>query len=129
MSVKVAQLLRVLRLVQQDVQRRKIGVPLDQGWRGAHATERRSVQLPDRLRYPGAVVVDQNVFDLGGVMAGEVELTDRVRRQRIDIPGRVEPEISRADIDVVDLSQEAAAGSARGFGQEFHLGDGGMAKA
>ena len=76
------------------------------------------------MRYPGAVVVDQNVHVLGGVMAGEVDLADRIDRQCVEIGDRVEPEIPRADIDVVDVAEDAATGSTGDFGDEFRLGDG-----
>jgi hypothetical protein len=72
-------------------ERALIGVPLDQGGNGADPPERFGVELPDRLRYPRAVVVDQDVHILGGVMAGEMDLTDLCRRQRVDIGDRVEP--------------------------------------
>ena len=120
----IGQLLRMPRLVQQDFERGKFGVPLDQGGHGAEAPERLGVELPNRLRYPRAVVVDQDIHVLGGVMAGEMDLADRCRRQRVEIGDRVEPEVCRADVDVVDVAEDAAAGSAGGFGQEFRLGDG-----
>ena len=65
------------RLVQQDLERRKVGVPLDQRGDWTEAPERRGIELPNGLCDPGAVVVDQNVNILGGVMPGEMDLTDR----------------------------------------------------
>ena len=84
---------------------------------------------PDRLRDPGAVVVDQNVHVFSGVVARKMYLADRLRRQSVEVGDRVEREVSRADIDVIDVAEDAAAGSAGGFGQKFRLGDGRMAKA
>ncbi len=89
----------------------------------AEAPERCGVELPDGLSNPGAVVVDQDVHVLGGVMAGEVDLADRLDGQCLEIGDRVEPEIPRADMDVVDVAQDAAAGSAGDFGDELRLGD------
>src|SRR5260370_10714350 len=72
--VHMGQLSGVMRLVQQDLERGEVGVPLDQRGHRAEAPERRGVELPDGLRYPGAVIVDQNVHVFGGVMAGQVNL-------------------------------------------------------
>ena len=117
------------RLVQQDVERGYIRVPLDQGGHGAEAPKCLGVEVPNRLRHPRAVVVDQDIHILGGAMAGKMDLADRCRRQRVEVGDRVEPEILRADVDVVDVAEDAATGSAGGFGQEFLLGDRRMAKA
>src|ERR1700757_4168394 len=76
--VHIGQLIGMVRLVQQDLERGKVGVPLDQRGYRAEAPERRGVELPDGLRDPGAVVVDQDVHVLGGVMPGEVDLADRL---------------------------------------------------
>src|SRR5271166_2705651 len=128
-SALIGQRLCVPRLLQEDVQRGKVGVPFDQSGQGPEATDCRGVEFPDRLRYPGAVVVDQHVRILGGVMAGQMNLADRSRRQRVEVSARVEREVSRADIDVVDVAEDAAAGSAGCFAQKFRLGDRRMAKA
>src|SRR5947199_10310168 len=88
-SMDIGQLLRMLRLVQQDFERGNICVPLDQRGNGAEAPERLGVEFPNRLRYPRAVVVDQDIHVVGGVMAGEVDFADRCRRQRIEISNGV----------------------------------------
>src|SRR5438270_6596910 len=123
-GMETGQLLRMPRLVQQDFERGKIGVPLDQGGHSAEAPQCFGVEVPDGLRYRRAVVVDQDIQILGGVMAGEMDLADCCRWQRVEIGDRVEPEVCCADIDVVDVAEDAAAGSAGGFGQEFRFGDG-----
>src|SRR6516164_4288206 len=122
-SAGIGQLLGVTRLVQQDLERGKIGVPLDQRGDRAEASKRRGIKLPDGLGDRGAVVVDQNVYVLRGVMAGEVDLADRLDRQRVKIGDRVEPEIPRADVDVVDVAEDAAAGSTGDFAHELRLWD------
>ena len=66
--------------------------------------KRRGVEFPDRLRYPGAVVVDQDVHITGGLVTGEVDLADRRDGKRFYIGHRVEPEVPRADVDVVDIA-------------------------
>src|SRR5437764_7843030 len=111
-SPDIGQLLRMPRLVQEDFERGNIGVPLDQGGNGAEAPERSGIELPDRLRYPRAVVVDQDIRVFGRVMAGEMDLADRRRRQRVEIGDRIEPEVCRADVDVVDVAEDAATGPA-----------------
>src|SRR4051794_4483230 len=95
------------RFVQKDLERRKVGIPLDQRGHWTEASERRGIESPDRLRDPGAVVVDQNVYVLGGVMAGKVDLADRLDRKCLEIGHRVEPEIPRADVDIVDVAEDA----------------------
>src|ERR1700752_4205191 len=77
-SVHMGQLFGMMRLVQQDLERGEVGVPLDQRGHWAETPERRGVELPYRLREPGAVVVDQNVHVLGRVMAGQVDFAARL---------------------------------------------------
>ena len=93
-----------MRLVQQDLERGQVGVPLDQRGDWAEASKRRGIELPDGLCDPGAVVVNQNVYVLGGVMAGQMDLADRFGRELLKIGDRVEAEIPCADIDVVDVA-------------------------
>jgi hypothetical protein len=109
------------RLVQQDLKRRKAGVPFDQSGHGAEAPERCSVKPPDRLCDPGTVVVDQDTHVVGNAMAGEVDLADRLDRQCVEIGKRIEPEIPCADMDVVDVAEHAAAGSMGDFGHKLRL--------
>jgi len=100
--VHMGQLFGMTRLVQQDLKRRKVGVPFDQRGDGAEAPERCGVKPPDRLCDPGTVVVDQDTHVLGNAMAGEMDLADRLDRQCLKIGERIEPEIPCADMDVVD---------------------------
>src|SRR5271169_858363 len=108
-------------LVQQDLERRKVGVPLNQRGHWTKASERRGIERPDPLYDPGAVVVDQNVHVLGDVMAGKVDLADRLDRECVEIGHRVEPEIPGADIDIVDIAEDPAAGSAGELGHALRL--------
>src|ERR1700751_4406605 len=128
-SAGIGQLLGLVRVVQQDLERGKVGVPLDQRGDRAEAPKRRGIELPDGLCDPGAVVVDQNVHVLRGVMAGEVDFADRLYRQRFEIGDRVEPEIPRADVNIVDVAEDAAAGLTGDFGYELCLRNRGMAVA
>src|SRR5215469_7904864 len=120
------QLFGMTRLVQQDLKRRKVGVPFDQRGHGAEAPERRGVKPPDRLCDPGTVVVDQDTHVLGNAMAGEMDLADRLDRQCLKIGKRIEPEIPRADMDVVDVAEDAAAGSMGDFRHKLRLRNRGM---
>ena len=86
----IGELLRVARLVQQDFERGKVGVPLDQCGHGTEAPERRGVEVPDGLGNPGGVVVDQDIHVFGGVMASKMDLADCPDRQCIEIGDRVE---------------------------------------
>src|ERR1700751_3964606 len=113
----------MMSLVQQDLERRKVGVPLNQRWHWTEASESRGIERPDRLCDPGAVVVDQNVHVLGDVMAGKVDLADRLDRERLEKGQRIEPEVPGADLDVVDVAEDAAASSAGELGHELRLGD------
>ena len=85
--------------------------------------KRRDVEFPDRGGDPGAVVVDQDSDVLGGVMAGEVDLADGVRRQRVEVCVRIEAEVLSADVDVVDITQEPAARPASDLREEDRLGN------
>ena len=60
------------------------------------------------------------VVDCVGV-AGEVDLADLAQREGGEIGEGVEAMIGRADEDVVDVEQQAAAGSADDLGEEFGL--------
>src|SRR4051794_38014093 len=113
----------MMSLVQQDLERRKVGVPLNQRGHWTEASERRGVERPDRLCDPGAVVVDQKVHVLSDVMAGQVDLPDRLDRKCLEIGYRVKPEIPRADVDIVDIAEDPAAGSAGELSHELRLGD------
>src|SRR5271169_3016499 len=113
----------MISLVQQDFERRKVGVPLNQRGHWTEASERRGLARPARLYGPGAVVVDQNVHVLGDVMAGKVDLADRIDRECLEVGERIELEIPRADVDVVDVAENTAAGSTGNRGQELRLRD------
>src|SRR6516165_66606 len=56
-------------------------------------------------------------------MASKVDLVDRLDRECLEVGERIEPKIPRADVDVVDIAEDAAAGSTGDFSHEFRLGD------
>src|SRR6185437_11347885 len=86
---------RDARLPQQDRERRQRLVPFDEARHHAAALERMAVELPDGRRDRRAVVVDEQelaaAHDAG--MAGEVDLADGGRRQRVEISAGVAAEV------------------------------------
>src|SRR5262249_48079096 len=114
------------RLVQEDLKRRKGGGPFDHSGHGSEAPGRCGAKAPDQLVGPSTAVVDQDTHVLGNAMAGEVDLADRLDRQCVEIGKRIEPEIPRADMDVVDVAEDAAAGSMGDFRHKLRLRNRGM---
>ena len=80
------------------------------------------MELPGPASLPGSVVIEQNADVFGRVMAGEVDFADRIDRQCVEICDRVEPEVPRADMDVVDVTEDAAAGSTGDLGNDSGSG-------
>src|SRR6202171_3213838 len=107
------------RLVEQDLERRDIGVPLDQRRLGAEACDGGPVELPYRGGDPGSVGIDEAVP--ARVESGEVNLGHRIRRNCRQISARVEPVIDRVDVDIVDIEEQLAAGMAGEGGGEDPL--------
>src|SRR5215472_14548261 len=122
MAAGIGELLRMPRLVQKNFERGEVGVPLDQRRHRAEALERRGVEVPYGFGNSGAVIVDQDIDIFGSVMTGKMDLADRLDRQRIEIGDRIEPEIPRANVDVVHITEDAAAGPANNLGQKLRLG-------
>src|SRR5258708_3209207 len=106
----MGQILGAARLFEQNLERRQLGVPFDQHRDRTEPPERGGVKLPDRFSDAGAVIVDQDADVLGSVMAGEVDLADRSGWKHLEIGSGVEAEIQRADVDVVDVAEDPAAG-------------------
>jgi len=122
-SVGMGQLFGMMRLVQKDLERGEVGVPLDQRGHGAEAPERRGVKIPDGLGNPRAVIVDQNVHVLGGVMAAEVDFTDRFDRQRVEVVDWSNPKFHALTWMLLTSQRMPQAGSTGDCGDELRLGD------
>src|SRR6266853_216812 len=105
------------RLVEQDFERRDIGVPFDQRRLGTEARDGGPVEVPYRRGDPGPVGVDEAVPAC--VEPGEVNLGHRIARNCRDISARVEPVIDRVDVDIVDIEEQLAAATAGYGGDEF----------
>src|SRR5450631_3043784 len=109
--------LRQCRLVEQNLERRYIGVPLDQRRLGAEACDRGPVQLPYLRRDAGAMGIDEAASAL--VESGEVYLGHGAARDCSEKSVRVEAVIDRVDVDVVDVEEQLAAGASGDGGDEF----------
>src|SRR5579883_2003463 len=122
--------LGLLRLVQKD---RKFGdllVPFNETGDSTEARDGPTVEIPHRWRHGRAVVIDEkgSVVTPIDEMPGEVNLGDAIGRERIEIRGGVEAEIGAGNVDVVDVTEETAAGPPHELGQEFRLGNRRMAE-
>src|SRR6516165_10200344 len=101
-------------LVDEDRERRQVGVPLDQGRNRAKSRQRLGVEFPDLGDDARAVIIDAQraaALELPDAVAGEVELADRGRRQGGEVSRRIPAVVAGADIDVVDVAQDAATGA------------------
>ena len=76
---------------------------------------------PDGLGNSGAVIVDQDIDVFGGVMAGKMDLANRLDGECVQIGDRIKLKIECTDIDVIDVAEYVAAGSTGDFGHEFRL--------
>jgi hypothetical protein len=81
------------------------------------------IKRPDRRDDRRVVAVDEERLPQLPVrrMAGEVDLSDKVGRDGVDVGERVATEVTRADVDVVEVEEQAAAGAAAGLGQKLWL--------
>src|SRR5215472_1555244 len=101
-------------LVDEDGEGRQVGVPFDQSGDRAKSRQRLGIELPDLGDDAFAVIVDAQraaALELTNAVAGEVDLADRGRRQSGEVDRRVPAVVAGADIDVVDVAQDAATGA------------------
>src|SRR5207237_10140796 len=75
---------------------------------------------PDGVLYGRVVRVVQPDAAVG--MAGQVELRDPIGGDAGQVVARIESVVAGADIDVVDVEQDAAVGALGDPGEEFPLG-------
>src|SRR6266436_1647298 len=61
-------------------------------------------------------------------MAGDMDLDYGCGRERVQIRDRVEAQIPRRDVDIVDVAEQPAAGPPRQLGQELRLWNGRVAE-
>src|SRR6187401_329703 len=112
-------LVRAPALGDERRKRGNVRVPLDESRQRAEAIHGASVQLPHGIANLRAMVIDEEVATTG--VAGEMDFTDAIERQAFDELVRVEAEILRAHVHVVDVEQQPAAGRLRDRPQEFPL--------
>src|SRR5262249_37588681 len=97
-------------------------VPFDQGRRRPASPNRLGEEGPDGFPDRGIVGVNQkrepSVVSFLGI-AREVDLADRAERETGEITEGVEAVIGRADEDIVDVEQKAAASPADDFGKKI----------
>src|SRR5215831_630363 len=87
-------------LVDEDGEGRQVGVPFDQSGDRAKSRQRRGVEFPDLADDARAVIVDAQqaaTLELPDAVAGEVDLTDRGRRQGGEVDRRVPAVVAGAD--------------------------------
>ena len=83
-------------------------VPLQQRGGGTDAFDCARVQLPDRVK-DGVVVGVQGVL-LEFRVAGDVDLSDAIGSDGVDVFHGVEAVVLRRDVDVIDIEKDAAVG-------------------
>src|SRR5262249_27693301 len=109
----------------------QVRVPFDQGGNWPEQLERTGIEPPHRLRDLRTVIIDEDgvAFYLVGRVAREMDLGDRAFGQRIEVGVRILVEVAAAHINVVDVEQDAAAGTPRQLAKELGLGDGRVPEA
>src|SRR5262245_39174674 len=79
-------------LVNEDGEGRQVGVPFDQSGKRAKSRQRLGVKFPDLRDDARAVIIDAQratALELPNAVAGEMDLTDRGRRQGGEISRRI----------------------------------------
>src|SRR6516162_17819 len=117
----------VMSLSYQHVERRHVGVPFDQGRDWAEAAQRFRIERPNVIDHARAMIVDPqcaSIRKFADAVAGEMNLTDCQGGQMSNIGGGIASVIFCADIDVVDVAEDAASGARRNRGHKFPFGDG-----
>src|SRR5258705_11785923 len=119
--------LSLLRLAEQHGKLRKIRVPLDQGRYRTELRERGAIEVPHGLGDARPVVVDQNRAAVNVVrgVPGQMNLADRAGLHGIEVFAGILVEVAGAHVDVVDVQQDAASGTAAGLEEELGLGNAG----
>src|SRR5262245_24691435 len=96
---------------QQDFERRNVRVPLDERRHIAEPAYDLRIERPHIVTHRRAVRVDQDLAAVEVVhgVTGEMDLADRTSRDVGEILARIEAMIARADVDIVDVEEDAAA--------------------
>src|SRR6516225_5946707 len=97
----------VARFGDQDIERRDIGVPFDQGRDRAEPAQSLPIKRPHLADHTRAMIVDPQgaaIGQLAHAVAGQMNFADRGWRQRGNIDRRVPAVIVRTDKNVVDVA-------------------------
>lgn len=108
------------------VEGRDVVVPLEQGCGGAYALDGSCVEMPDGVEHGMIVGVEDVLFELR--VSGDVDLSDALGGDAVDVVEGVEAVVLRGDVDVVDVEQDAAVGGFDDFIEELPLGHLGLVK-
>src|SRR5260370_20959009 len=103
------------RLVDEDGKGRQVGVPLDQSGNRAKSRKRLGVERPDLGDDARAVIVDAQhaaAFELPNAVAGEVDLTDRGRRQGGEVHRGAPAVVAGAAVTFIDLAHDSPSRTA-----------------
>src|SRR5438093_11909181 len=114
------------RLLEQHRHGRHVGVPIDQRRHPAEERERLGIESPHVRCDARAVIVDEErsgVVEPPEGMTGEMDLAHCFRRQRCEIRRSPPAVVARADVKVVHIAQNAAAGSLCDLSKEFPFRD------
>src|SRR5436190_140163 len=87
-----------------------IVVPLDQRWRMTWPRHSSAEQVPHNFVGRPAVVVDQKPHPLAIAIlgeSGEMEFTDTLYWECVDIGGGIETAIDRRNVNIVDVEQKS----------------------
>src|SRR5258705_7593804 len=106
--------LSLLRLAEQHGKLRQIRVPVGQGRYRTELRERGAIEAPHGLGDARPVVVDQNRAAVNVVrgVPGQMNLADRAGLHGIEVLAGILVEVAGAHVDVVDVQQDAASGTA-----------------
>ena len=112
-------------LRQQILEGREVRVALDEGRNRPPAADHLPIERTYLFDDPGAVVVhpDRMAIRVVDRVPREVDLLDRVERERIEPGTGIECVVARAHEQVVHVEQQPATGAPSEIGEEFRLRD------
>src|ERR1700730_1054883 len=114
-------------LFHQGLKRGHTSIPFNKRGNRPKTLECLAIQRPDSRGNPGPVVVDAYrppVVEMLDAMAGEMDFANRCRRQGAQVACRIPSVIACTDVDIVDVTQDAATGTLHDRCKELPLGNG-----
>src|SRR5712692_9055868 len=113
-------------LLDQPLQLGDVVVPFDQRGHAPEAAHRGRVQVPHRIRDRRVVRVEQVRPAIR--VPRQVELSDPIRRNGGEVLARIESVVPGADVDVVDVEEDAAVRPLSHLRDELPFREGGAAE-